>query len=502
MTEDNKKLAAHKPKSRVMMIQETESELKMIVKKAHMEGHSRRQLSHDTYTAIYRLIRELDNEELARKCAISFPRYVNKLNNEYSEVFRLLQAMPVTPRYASPDTEIVVEGLSGKIRTVPRVADIPDYAFDRGVAAQKFGEDYIKEVRLRLRNVAALAAKEDYASNVSLRNVAEMQIRYEKHLDDLDLLKSKGTKLVWISTHANCSARCAPYQGKLYSLDGTSGTTPDGVPYEPLEKATDVYYTTKAGVRYKNGLFGFNCRHEMTEYTPGSKPITIPDAVVKRQREIEKTQREFERAIRYERTLYEVSRGLGHKETDRLSVQAYHRKVELNKQYKEFCLKNDLAYPAERVQIFKDTELDIFNDKLLSKNKLTGREKTLVNYLTTDENRDTIITEFSKHHIIPNAKLVEYALNPSKEPNKALAFKNALGYDLSNYEDLKQNLILHINPDKFVKKGDAGFGMRYEYIIELTGANGKTANVLTAWIQDGDKRRLTSLYVTKRRVTE
>ncbi len=44
--------------------------------------------------------------------------------------------------------------------------------------------------------------------------------------------------------------------------------------------------------------------------------------------------------------------------------------------------------------------------------------------------------------------------------------------------------------------------MRYEYIIEITGANGKKANVLTAWIENGNKKRLTSVYVTNRKATK
>ena len=189
--------ASEKLNARAMMIQTCEAELKMIVKNAYLNGDSRRQLSHDVYTAIYRLIRELNNEELARKCAIAFPRLVNKINKEYSAVFSILAvAEGLTPKYSDPDTEIIIEGVSGRIRTIPTMSDIPDYAFDRGVAAHRYGDNYMQDVRKRLQNVAALAAKEDYESNVSLRNVAEMQIRYEKHLDDLDRLKEKGVHLV------------------------------------------------------------------------------------------------------------------------------------------------------------------------------------------------------------------------------------------------------------------------------------------------------------------
>lgn len=102
---------------------------------------------------------------------------------------------------------------------------------------------------------------------------------------------------------------------------------------------------------------------------------------------------------------------------------------------------------------------------------------------------------------IPKEKLVEYALNPEKSP-KAEAFRTALGYTLENWEELNDNIMRHIDESKFVEKGDSGFGMRYEQIIELVGANGKKANVLTAWIDDGEDVHLTSVYVTKKKVTE
>ena len=103
---------------------------------------------------------------------------------------------------------------------------------------------------------------------------------------------------------------------------------------------------------------------------------------------------------------------------------------------------------------------------------------------------------------IPMQKFVGYALNPQNAPDKARVFKSALGYDISNADALIQNIITHADETKFTEKGDSGYGMRYEYIMELTGANEKQANVLTAWIRQNGKLRLTSVYVTKRRRTE
>ena len=103
---------------------------------------------------------------------------------------------------------------------------------------------------------------------------------------------------------------------------------------------------------------------------------------------------------------------------------------------------------------------------------------------------------------IPEAKLIKYALDYEKAPDKAKAFELALGYTKKNYQELISNINDHLDKSKLIEKGDSGYGMRYEYIMRLKGPNGKEANVLTAWIDDEDDIRLTSVYVTKKEVTK
>lgn len=100
---------------------------------------------------------------------------------------------------------------------------------------------------------------------------------------------------------------------------------------------------------------------------------------------------------------------------------------------------------------------------------------------------------------IPRAKFTEYALNPSKDADKAEAFRKALGYTLENADDLIERINAKLPECNAVEKGDRGWGMTYEVVMDITGPNGKTAKVLTAWIDDKNngEMRLTTIHVDK-----
>lgn len=222
--------------------------------------------------------------------------------------------------------------------------------YEIGQALQQYSKDYMSKVEKAFNELAKSTARDGYASNVSLRNIAEMTVRYEKHVEQLSELKSKGVRLVWVSTHANCSKRCEPWQGKLYSLDGTSGVI-DGIRFQPLENATDIYYTTKAGKTYKNGIIsGFNCRHYLIPYKKGNKPVHVPADVVERERAINNKQRELEREVRDYRDL-----ALTYKNADNVKAKQYRKlAIQKNKEYIQFSKQHKVAYYPSRTKIFKD----------------------------------------------------------------------------------------------------------------------------------------------------
>lgn len=81
-----------------------------------------------------------------------------------------------------------------------------------------------------------------------------------------------------------------------------------------------------------------------------------------------------------------------------------------------------------------------------------------------------------------------------------MAFELALGYNKDNFRELKRQVIEKLPHYKATFNGNKGHGDLYEVIMDLDGPNGKNANVLTAWIDNGNATRLTSIYVTKKGV--
>ena len=277
---------------------------------------------------------------------------------QYAEISRLngnnLLVTLACVKLTNPDSEIV------KNMPLKKAQEIYDSANLYGVPMKKFSEEYInknvKPVFERLSKqypfdpASVPSGKSVFNERVkhinSLRNRAELEVRYNGHLENIKNLKEQGNKLVIASSHADCSDRCAQWQGRVFSLDGTTGTTPDGRKYVPLEVATDVYYTTKAGKVWKNGLLGFNCRHYLVAYKDGylfPKPNPKEE---ERQYDITVKQRQYERNVRYWRTRAMYEKGID----QNAYKKAREKAISWNEKYIEFSHSNGRAYYPSRTK--------------------------------------------------------------------------------------------------------------------------------------------------------
>lgn len=346
-----------------IIVQDTQHDIKMYLRDAVLKGTPFDKIQAEVNRIIVDSIKQLDNVDLIAAVSTSFPTFASRLYMTYQRTFggyspkqleaiaAITQGQKLTPQM---EQAIIKRTPHYIARTVPAegVTDkggikLPDTAFNRATPLYTYYKEVHKEIIAKLNEIAAMDAKPDYASNVSMRNIAEMAVRHEGQLKMLDELKTSGTNLVWIEPHANCSKRCEKWQGKLYSLDGSAGEV-DGYPYEPLENAMNQYVTTRAGKTYRNGcISGYNCRHRLTPYSKGNKPIEIPAAVVERQRALEQQQRQYERAIRFQRERSQLFRGID----NRIATASYKKAAVLRKEYIAYCQKNKIPYVLERLKI-------------------------------------------------------------------------------------------------------------------------------------------------------
>ena len=219
-----------------------------------------------------------------------------------------------------------------------------------GVPLQKFSQEYMRDnVKPALDRLAKQQARDpgDASGRNTLRNRAEMEVRYNDHMERIAEFKQQGVSLVICSTHADCSDRCRPWQGRVYSLNGTSGTTDDGRRFVPLETATDIYYTTKAGKTYKNGLLGFNCRHFLVPYKSGyrfPKPIAAEE---RREYNITQTQRRMEADVRKWRTVAVENKDIDQKRY----LDARRKAIAANKAYIAYSKQHNRAYYPSRTKL-------------------------------------------------------------------------------------------------------------------------------------------------------
>ena len=73
-----------------------------------------------------------------------------------------------------------------------------------------------------------------------------------------------GIQLIEVSSHMGARPLCAPYQGRIFSRDGSKGITMDGA-------GGKIYYTPLSETSYGQpaGLFGINCGHVQYPFVPG-----------------------------------------------------------------------------------------------------------------------------------------------------------------------------------------------------------------------------------------
>lgn len=294
------------------------------------------------------------DENVRRKFEISLARGAVEI---YNETVRRLESFASALAIPLVAVISIVSGTNTTNSQTPIVSDDNvvsckmdrEYLYEDRIDSPKVLQRVRAEIKRLMLDIADEEIKD--RNGASLRNIAEIHVRHDYQQASIEKMRANGIKLVWASTHVDCSPRCFPWQGKLYSLDGTTGTTSTGVSYQPLEVAINVPYTTRAGVTYMNGLLGFNCRHRLIPY----KDEQVPPSGYSREQtvkayQIDLQQRAMERAIRQTKERAYLLQGVEdvkNGEIDKLFNDAR----QMTKAYRSFCRDNNRVAMIYRTQV-------------------------------------------------------------------------------------------------------------------------------------------------------
>ena len=339
---------------------DVETDIKIAIKNGVLNGAPFSLIQNKVRTLIEQALRKLTSKTLKEDAEKSLVEYSNRMYLQLKQAFPLpIKAVAIYTLVKGITNAIVNQKISPFAETYEPQTKAEIKAFnelygdtfrteEKGLPLQEFQKDYVERVSSALDNLAKQRALDpnDVSGRNSLRNLAEMQVRYERHQDEIEKLRQDGVRLVVCSAHGDCSERCSKWQGRVYSLDGTSGTTKDGRKYVPLEEATDIYYTTKAGRTYKNGLLGFNCRHYLIPYKEGMVIPYVSKKEQAKERNITQRQRELERHV-----LAWRNEAISQKGNAVEYKKAREKAVYWNKRYIEFSKANGRAFYPDRVKI-------------------------------------------------------------------------------------------------------------------------------------------------------
>lgn len=303
------------------ILMDCQTEIKLLIKQAMHDVGIMATFERRKNKIIDEAVEQLDDEELKETAARVLREFADK---EYRIMVSLLRlgTLPLVLAFAGGDLTKAVN------------KNVAQREINKNIA-----ELGVKELNKAYSHLGNSQAKVSYSQ--SLYGKAELNARFKEQQEMVDNLRKK-TNLVICDTHSDCSDRCFPWQGRVYSLDGTSGTTSDGRKYVPLEVATNAIFKG-----HRNGLLGYNCRHKLVPYEKGLKYIKVPRAEQQKEKKISNMQRLLEREIRANKDL-----ALSFKGESKEKYAFYKERVStLTKEYKQFCQENNRVEYRSRLKV-------------------------------------------------------------------------------------------------------------------------------------------------------
>ena len=317
--------------------------VKEIITEGGAKGWKEEALTKQLNGAIALECRKIENAELREQMRKALVAAARKWHYELKMTYRVLDE---NLRRESQRQPLWLD-INDLLRKTPyeKAIEFRKVLDDGGNVGIPVIKDYQRGVKLAIKAMSAEPPKivSGTGRAMPLRLRAEMAVRYSAAVENLQELVNAGVEFCWISSHASCSPRCAPYQGKLYSLNGKSGTK-DGIPYRPIADAL-------AGPKGDgNGcISGYNCRHRAIAYEKGSRPpADYSEAEIKREYAIDQQQRKYENQIRQLKTEERQLRAAGMTK-EAAAIRKQWRRLTVD--YQMYSMEHNRAYYPYRYVI-------------------------------------------------------------------------------------------------------------------------------------------------------
>ena len=181
------------------------------------------------------------------------------------------------------------------------------------------------------------AAGRNWSTEAYAQTIVRSNIRNVTTDTQMSRMNDYGLDLVEVSSHLGARPGCAPYQGKVYSLNGTT-------PGYPLLSETSMGEPA--------GLFGINCGHRMYPYIPGTEKTYTPYPVKENEKVYEESQqqRALERSIRQAKREYAILEEQGATaEAARVKEKIANRQEKM----RDFISETDRTRRYDREQIYR-----------------------------------------------------------------------------------------------------------------------------------------------------
>ncbi len=270
------------------------------------------------------------------------------------------------------------------------------------------------------------------------------------------LTADRGQDLYKISSHGTSCPLCAPYEGRVYSK---SGTDPDFPPLAAAFGKVDPAGPDDLSNTWLN--IHPNCLHVLLPWTPAGRS----EEEIQRIKDFSNPEKNpFDRDPRSEaaRAAY------------RQKEQGRRRWLADYRQWEKYRMTLGDRCPRTFDTFLRHKRAGDEKWKLWKLDY--GRQRHLMEHpelaLPGAATATAADTKFTKYFFCQD--------NPSGW-NKGLAFSSRLGYNISNWEKMRFEILAAATRYPAAFKGENAYGQRYEQLVILRGLKNRPANVLIGW---------------------